>query len=121
MKNIFLQDLLKKIGLTPPQQEEVLKSYEKLIYIVVLSTLKDFLPKEKVKQLATKVQFPGDWVKVISVEAKNIEDKEGLFHTLNERLEKETENFFQILASECPDDKKREVQEYLSEFPLTEN
>lgn len=121
MKDNFLYELLAKIGLTPTEREKVIENFKKLIYITILSTLKDSLPEDRIKDLTAKIQSADDWDKLLAEEAKKSLDKEKLFTELAERLNKSTEEFFKVIVEECPDDKKAEAYQYLSQFASPKN
>ncbi len=112
----FLKTLLNKMGISPQNQEEIIKTFTGTLTVTILGVLTKSVPAEKQKELGEKLLNAENWVEVLTREALQLGESKEIVKNLNEQLKVKIDEFLDNLVAECPEEKRVEVLAYVESF-----
>ncbi len=112
----FLKTLLDKMGVSPNNQNEIIKTFTNTLIVTTLGVLTKAVPQEKQKELGEKLATAENWIEVLTKEAIELGEKESIVKNLNEQLKNKIDELLDNLVNECPEEKRAEVLAYVDTF-----
>jgi len=112
----FLRTLLEKMGVDSAKQDEIIKTFTNTLMVTTIGVLSKSVPEEKQKELGKKLESADNWIETLTKEAMQLGEKESIVKELNSQLKNKINEFLDFLTTECPEDKKEAVLEYVNSF-----
>jgi len=112
----FLKTLLDKMGVSPQNQEEIIKTFTNTLTVTMLGVLTKSVPVEKQKELGQKLVNSENWVEVLTKETLQLGETKEIMKSLNEQVKVKIDELIDNLVTECPEEKRAEVLAYVESF-----